>query len=91
MKLTFTIEINISESFTVDDIWPDGDAPENPTADDVRALFLKKAHNVHQTCTDWGLEIRKEDVHITADDPELFERLKDAQARVKKADAGGSL
>lgn len=35
----FEITYEICEVLGVDAIWPDGDAPENPTADDVRALL----------------------------------------------------
>lgn len=40
MKKTFNITLKIESSLTVDEIWPDGDAPENPTKEDV--LFEMK-------------------------------------------------
>lgn len=35
--MKFRVCYSMTETLTVDEIWPDGDAPENPTADDVRA------------------------------------------------------
>jgi hypothetical protein len=32
----FRIVMHVNEVLTADAIWPDGDAPENPTAEDVR-------------------------------------------------------
>lgn len=94
MKPSFHIDINLCVSLTADEIWPDGNAPENPTVADVEALFFKR-HNVHQTCADWGLEIRKEDVRITMDSPEVLARLERLQAKLEaerkqKADTGTS-
>lgn len=39
-KQQFSVDLSVGETFLVDDIWPDGGAPDNPTVDDVRrALF----------------------------------------------------
>lgn len=35
----FDIYISGTWRLPLDHIWPDGDAPENPTVEDVRALF----------------------------------------------------
>lgn len=84
MPKTFTIEISVCESFTIDEIWPDGDAPPDPTADDVMAVFLKNPYDVHRTCKDWGLEVRKENVQVTMHDPEALQRqLDQARERAK--------
>lgn len=74
---TFSIEINIAESFTVEEIWPDGDAPENPTVEDVKEVFFRGRRSVHATCADWGLEIRKEDLRFTTHDPKDVEQLRE--------------
>jgi hypothetical protein len=37
MSKAFTLSITGSVTLTVEQIWPDGDAPENPTVEDVRA------------------------------------------------------
>ena len=83
MEKTFTIEINLCETFTIAEVWPDGNAPENPTADDVLAIFLKDPYDVHHTCKDWGLEVRKEDVYVTMYDPEEEQRRLDRVAAKK--------
>lgn len=37
----FLFNINVGHVLSVDDIWPDGDAPANPTVEDVRTVFLR--------------------------------------------------
>lgn len=83
MPKTFSIEINLVESFTVDEIWPDGGAPESPTVEDVRAVFLRDRRSVHQQCADWGLEIRKEDVHFTVHDPKEVQKLRELSRQLR--------
>lgn len=39
MSKTFLIELNVQADLTIEDIWPDGDAPENPTKEDVQAVL----------------------------------------------------
>lgn len=39
MAVTFVIEYSIYTEMTVDELWPDGDAPENPKPADVEALI----------------------------------------------------
>lgn len=34
----FQFDLDLSTTLTVDDIWPDGDAPENPTVAEVIAV-----------------------------------------------------
>lgn len=82
---SFTIEINMSESLKVDQIWPDGNAPENPTVEDVKALFFKD-RDVHRTCEDWGFQITKGDVTITDNNTDDFiRRLEEARQRIRDA------
>lgn len=50
---TFYIEVSDSATLTVDEIWPDGDAPENPTVDDVIER-IKASSLRHQFALDWG-------------------------------------
>lgn len=75
MEKRFTIEINLHHNFSIDEIWPEGDAPDDPTVEDVRALLFKEPHT-HRACAAWGLEIRKEDIRITAHDPEEVRKLR---------------
>jgi len=78
MERTFTIEISISEIFTTGEIWPNGDGPEHPTADDVRAVFLRNPA-IAETCQEWGLEIRREDVRVIDHGPAGFARWVEAR------------
>lgn len=39
----------------LEQIWPDGDAPENPTAEDV-AKVVEEAGGVHGVLRDWSLD-----------------------------------
>lgn len=78
MKPTFTLSISIDATLGWDEIWPDGDAPENPTCDDVRAVFLGKNHRPGASITrqieDWNLDPTDRDIFIT-DDRKMNERL----------------
>lgn len=72
MKQTFSLHIDIDETFTIEEIWPDGDAPVDPTVDDVkRALFGERAveHDltVGDKLRDLGLEVRVGDVDLRKD------------------------
>lgn len=40
---TFHFEWGGTADLTIDQVWPDGDAPENPTTDDVIAALRKDA------------------------------------------------
>jgi hypothetical protein len=51
----FRIIYTIDEELTEEQIWPDGDGPENATADDVRDLM---DDDVHETLRDWNLDHR---------------------------------
>lgn len=49
----FTLELGSVDLDTAD-IWPDGDAPENPTAQDVADL-IDKCGGVRWVASDWNL------------------------------------
>lgn len=49
-QIIFTVEATLDE----DQIWPDGDAPENPTADDVREV-IEAEGGILQVIDDWNL------------------------------------
>lgn len=52
---SFHISYTVQADLKLEHIWPDGDAPENPTADDVRAKL--NAHGpVDQVINDWALD-----------------------------------
>lgn len=39
MGKKFVISITVDEDLDIEQLWPDGDAPENPTAEDVLLLI----------------------------------------------------
>jgi hypothetical protein len=51
---SFTIELPFDATLTEAEIWPDGDAPENPTVEDVKAV-LKDCGPPMRVINDWGL------------------------------------
>ena len=51
----FHFEIRYDVSFSVDEIWPDGDAPEDPTLDDVMAV-LKQCGGKRVVLRDWSMD-----------------------------------
>jgi hypothetical protein len=56
---TFTITVGDEGVLTVDEIWPDGDAPENPTVDDVIAV-VRKSGSGRTFASDWGFSLHVE-------------------------------
>ena len=56
--MKFLITFAVDATLDLEQIWPDGDEmPENPTAEDVRKVFLDLGHgNVLRAAQQWGLE-----------------------------------
>lgn len=54
MAVRFTLTYSIMVDFSVDELWPDGDAPENPTADDVEGL-IDSCGGWPRIISDWNL------------------------------------
>lgn len=58
-ELIFTIHIETDMELTVDEIWPDGDAPKNPTAEDVAEAMERTNDglrtNKRRVLDDWCL------------------------------------
>lgn len=56
----FTVNLVAGYYLLIEDIWPDGDAPENPTAADVKARMEESGPKI-QVLRDWnmlyGLEV----------------------------------
>ncbi len=59
---TFQFEWGGTASLTVEEIWPDGDAPENPTVDDVLAQ-VRKAGSLWQLASEWNLDLQGVEVN----------------------------
>jgi hypothetical protein len=54
----FYVNLTGDYSLTIEDIWPDGDAPENPTAEDViKAMKETSGSSVSRLMGDWGFEV----------------------------------
>ena len=65
---TFTFEFSGDVTLSVDEIWPDGDAPEDPTLQDVLKQIENTGHfgsDKHALLDDWNLE---KDLNITISD-----------------------
>jgi len=61
VQKTWHIEVGDSADLTVGEIWPDGDAPENPTDEDVIAVLVKQGkYRIQQ---DWGFDLDVEVNH----------------------------
>lgn len=54
-NIGFNFQIEASLYLSVDEIWPDGDAPENPTADDV-AQVIEQCGGLRAVIRDWDLD-----------------------------------
>lgn len=50
----FLFEVGDEGYLTVEEIWPDGDAPEDPTVEDVIAVVKKSSR--FSFARDWGFE-----------------------------------
>lgn len=51
----FSFKISGYYVLTEDEVWPDGDGPENPTAEDVLDL-IDKLGGAEEVIWDWNLE-----------------------------------
>ena len=66
---TFTIRIECEVTLNTEDIWPDGDAPENPTAKDVVQAMDDDCVNIGALIEDWNFpaEVRVWDTNDRKD------------------------
>jgi hypothetical protein len=55
MAKYFDFDLSGYARLSVDDIWPDGDAPEDPTVADVEEL-IKKCGGKYRVIRDWDLD-----------------------------------
>lgn len=55
MGKDFHIEVGDEAFLTAEEIWPDGDAPENPTTDDVIEA-IKASSSPYRFAGDWGFQ-----------------------------------
>jgi hypothetical protein len=62
---TFRFAVSAEIHLEVDDIWPDGDAPENPAVADVLAVIAKDGGKKH-VLSEWDL-VRDLDLEVSDD------------------------
>lgn len=55
-KKYFNFDFNGHAVLSVDEIWPDGDAPENPTAEDVQKMIEGMYFSMGGFLSDWNLD-----------------------------------
>jgi hypothetical protein len=67
MSKRFIFEVQTNHILSVDEIWPDGDAPENPTVEDAKEVFLSYCydHDILGGLEEWNLAIDKHDLTVT--------------------------
>ena len=66
MTRRFTFSIQYEHTLSIDQIWPNGNAPHNPTADEIRQAFLNTCYgDVHNGLREWGLTPEASDVVVT--------------------------
>lgn len=66
----FELKLNYSKTFSAEEIWPNGDVPENPTVEDVRKAVIDS-----KELWKWDLEPTVNDVTVKDISAEL-ERMK---------------
>ena len=52
----FTLDLSMSVTLDLNQIWPDGDAPENPTPEDVLEALRDTDSNLFRALEEWNLE-----------------------------------
>lgn len=57
---TFSVTLESDNQLSVDDVWPDGDAPDNPTTEDV-IKAIKEVGSAGRLILEWGMSI---DVYV---------------------------
>lgn len=65
MTASISINIEANTDLSVSDMWPDGDAPANPTASDVVQLLLDGG--LRSNLRDWSL-LDHLDILVSVDD-----------------------
>lgn len=61
----FIFSVQFDQVLSIDEIWPDGDAPENPTADDAREVFLANTYgHIGDKLIDWNIAPVADDLYV---------------------------
>lgn len=64
---SFTITLEMDVSLTAEEVWPDDDAPEDPTAEDVLAVMKGKGHGKLDAVDAFNLE-ESVSLHVVSDE-----------------------
>lgn len=64
----WTIHVEADIHITEAEVWPDGDGPENPTAEDV-AQAMRNHGTRRMTMRDWGLD---DELVVTVENVEVW-------------------
>ncbi len=56
MKKKWKVKFNVACELTMKQIWPDGDAPENPTSQDVIDVMQLDQHTPAELIREWNLD-----------------------------------
>ena len=89
-KTYFYLEWGGTADLAVEDIWPDGDAPENPTTADVIEAMKKEAGTLgfrsapRHVAERWNLEIEDVEVSGPGGAKSLAAELRDATNREQR-------
>lgn len=60
----FTLMVEYEVDLSVEEVWPDGDAPESPTTAGVAEKMRKQGHTPTSLLSDWMIEPQHSDVCI---------------------------
>jgi hypothetical protein len=59
MNKSFNINIEFDATFSIEELWPDGDAPENPTIEDVKNLICKDLNTTRDNLEKQNIDFRE--------------------------------
>jgi hypothetical protein len=59
----FHFEWGGMDSLSVQQVWPDGDAPENPTTDDVIKALRSRGDFLERIVQDWNFDVQDIEVN----------------------------
>jgi hypothetical protein len=66
MSKRFIFEVQTQHVLATDEIWPDGDGPEDPTAEDAANVFFELyRHNISTGLEDWNIAPTQHDLIVT--------------------------
>lgn len=61
----FIFEVITQHVLSIDEIWPDGDAPEDPTPEDAREVFLEQhRYSIADGLIDWNIAPSADDLTV---------------------------